>query len=98
MTTTITTTFINCGSERGEISLGIFDVCNGTADSIEYLNSYEHPQHPGSADWTIGVYRIMQDGMPFYAASTNGDPVWQEEDVEVWANMLAEYEIDPSTL
>lgn len=61
----------------------------GSCEVINY-GRYAHPEHTDSNDWAIWVFRI--NGA--YVASTNGDPVWADEDLQAWAELMAEYEIE----
>ena len=53
------------------------------------LGMYEHPDHPGNNDWQITIYRLGD----VRVADTNGDPVWEEDDQQVFAELIEEYEI-----
>lgn len=88
------TTYINCN--RDDISTGIrYEAESNNCQSVEFVGSYEHPEHPGSADWTIYLYKLTtKEGWTVWGAATNGDPVWQEEDGQAWAELMAEYEIE----
>jgi hypothetical protein len=58
---------------------------------LDFLGKYQHPEHPGSNDWTISIYRFPNGTR---AASTNGDPIWEESDPQAFAEMLEEYKIN----
>lgn len=86
------TVFVNCDAET--ISTGILAECKD-AQKIELVGRYEHPEHAGSADWMIGLYTITTaEGCTIRAASTNGDPVWEEQDAQAFGDLLEEYGID----
>ena len=58
---------------------------------LTHLGTYEHPDHPGSNDWTIRVY----DFGGVKVADTNGDPVWQENCPNAWRHLMQSYGIIP---
>jgi hypothetical protein len=43
--------------------------------------------HDGEPDSYVGFYALPVDGSEILVANTNGDPVWQEEDSEVFARL-----------
>ena len=57
---------------------------------IDLIGVYDHPDHPGSNDWRIRLYAF--NGIR--VADTNADPVWEEEDYQVFADLLAEYGVE----
>lgn len=57
---------------------------------LKYIGNYRHPDHPDSSDWDIGIFEIPDGGR---VATTNGDPVWEEADPGLFAEMLEEYQI-----
>lgn len=57
---------------------------------IELIGAYEHPDHPGSNDWSIRVYEV--DGVR--VIDTNADPVWEERDYQVFSALLTEYGVE----
>lgn len=58
--------------------------------TVVLLGKYEHPDHPGSGDWAISVYDVGG----FRVADTNGLPIWEEGDQEVFADLLEEYGVE----
>ena len=58
--------------------------------TVELLGEYEHPDHPGSKDWSIRLYFV--GGV--CVADTNGDPVWEQNDPVAFAALLAEYGVE----
>jgi len=54
---------------------------------VEGGQQYAHPSHTDSADWCIYLFTV--DG--WRVASTNGDPVWEEQDMQAFAELLEEY-------
>ena len=54
---------------------------------VTLVGVYDHPDHPNDNDWRISVYEFGG----IRVASTNGDPVWEEDDYTVFANLLKEY-------
>lgn len=83
------TTYINC--EKDNVSLGIqAELSEG--DTCTLVGFYEHPRYRGSNDWTIGLYKVeTPEGFETRAMSTNGDPVWEENDLQAFSDMLEEY-------
>ena len=58
---------------------------------LDFLGKFQHPEHPDSNDWAICIYRFPS-GMR--VAVTNGDPVWEETDLQLFAKLLEEYRIE----
>ena len=58
--------------------------------TVELLGEYEHPDHPGSKDWSIRLYFVGD----VCVADTNGDPVWEQNDPAAFAALLAEYGVE----
>lgn len=58
--------------------------------NVELLGEFEHPDHPGSADWAIRVYDVGG----FRVADTNGLPIWEEDDIEAFTDLIEEYGVD----
>ncbi len=86
------TTFINCAED--EVSSGIVAEMEDCAEgSVKLVGRYQHPAHFDSRDWDVRLYNINCDGFETCAFSTNGDPVWQENDQQAFEDMLEEYEI-----
>ena len=85
------TTYINCTEDN--VSLGIRAECRD-AQAIELLGRYPHPSNPYNADAMISLYEITAaEGWKTRAVATNGDPLWEENDSEVFAATLEEYGI-----
>lgn len=59
-------------------------------DTVQLIGTHEHPDHAGSADWSIQIYSVSGH----LVASTNGDVVSEEVDPGGFALMLEEYGID----
>ena len=59
--------------------------------TVEFIGEYDHPDHPGSKDWSIRLYFVRDTCV----ADTNGDPVWEEDDPAAFAALLAEYGVNP---
>jgi hypothetical protein len=56
------------------------------------LGRHDHPQHPGSTDWQICLYRVGRK----LVAATNGDPVWHG--TEAWTVLMSEYGLSWTTV
>lgn len=56
---------------------------------VQLLGEFEHPDHPGSGDWSIRLYDV--GGVR--VADTNGDPVWEEDDRSAFEELLEEYSV-----
>lgn len=48
----------------------------------------------GSSDWMIKLYDLNG----YRVADTNGDPVWEQQDETLFAELLEEYGIDNPSL
>lgn len=59
-------------------------------DTVCFLGEYDHPDHPGSGDWSIRLYEL--NGVR--VADTNAEPVWEENDRTVFEELLEEYGVD----
>ena len=59
-------------------------------ETVECLGRFEHPDHPGSNDWSITVYRVA-GGL---VADTNGDPVIEDASPSGFAELLAIYGVE----
>ena len=74
-------------------SAGIESVCRESGiTEIECIGKFEHPDHHGSNDWSITLYKL-DSGSGGRVADTNGDPGWEDADEAAFAEMLAEYGI-----
>ena len=72
-------------------SAGIsFEAKKAGLNTVELIDEYEHPDHPGSKDWAIRLYFVGD----VRVADTNGDPVWEEDDPVAFADLLAEYGVE----
>ena len=58
--------------------------------TVELFGEFEHPDHPGSKDWSIRLYFVGDTCV----ADTNGDPVWEEDDPATFAALLEEYGVE----
>ena len=58
--------------------------------TVEMFGEFEHPDHPGSRDWTIRIYFVGDACV----ADTNGDPVWEAADPAAFAALLKEYGVE----
>ncbi len=75
------TAFINC-TEDG-LSTGILANLGG-AKSIELVDTYQRDAN--KPDSIAREYRITgANGYEYYVLSTNGDPIWEEQDPAVYA-------------
>ena len=45
--------------------------------------------HEGAADWYVGFYAMLnkKEGCEYRVANTNGDPVWEEQDTQAFADL-----------
>lgn len=64
-----------------------------TATKIELLGKHEHPEHPGSNDWTVTLYWLEGEKGGTQVAATNGDSVWPESDPQEFADLMESYGI-----
>ena len=58
--------------------------------TVEMFGEFEHPDHPGSRDWTIRIYFVGDACV----ADTNGAPVWEAADPAAFAALLKEYGVE----
>jgi hypothetical protein len=71
-------------------SLGIrAEMAKDSYTTADLIGTYQHPQHPGSRDWDVTLYRAA-DTLVF---DTNGDPVWQGYGTG-FDELVTEYGID----
>jgi len=75
---------INCASIKAEArKLGL--------KKLELLGKYWHPEHPDSNDFAIEIYQFPGGAK---VAATNGDPIWEEQDLQVWGDLMEQYGIE----
>jgi len=60
-------------------------------DELEFIGKYYHPDFPDSEDHSIKIYEFPAG---FRVGQTNGEPIWEENDLQEWAEMLEIYHID----
>ena len=72
-------------------SIGIAGAARAAGcEHVALVGEYEHPDHPGSKDWSIRLYFVGD----VCVADTNGDPVWEQDDPAAFAELLAEYGVE----
>lgn len=59
-------------------------------EKIKYIGKFWHPEHSDSNDYAIEIYEYK--GMK--VAATNGNPIWEESDFEIWEEMMVIYGIE----
>ena len=59
-------------------------------ETVNLIGTYEHPEHPGSNDWTIRLYEMGD----VRVIDTNGDPIWEESHPVEFAETLAAYGVE----
>lgn len=58
-------------------------------ENAEILGTYDHPDHRGEADWRLTLWQVGDTR----AAETNADPMFESDDADAFAALLAEYGI-----
>ena len=58
-------------------------------ENAEIHGTYDHPNHCGDTDWRLTLWQVGD----VRAAETNADPVFESDDPEAFAELLAEYGI-----
>jgi hypothetical protein len=58
---------------------------------LEFIGKFWHPGHPESNDWAIEIYQFPGGAK---VAATNGNPIWEESDFEIWEEMMVIYGIE----
>lgn len=58
--------------------------------TVELVGEFDHPDHQGSGDWMIRLYEV--NGVR--VADTNGLPIWEEDDIEAFTDLLEEYGVE----
>ena len=73
-------------------SAGIRAALEATGDTYATnVGTYEHPAHPGNADWRITLWLFPAGD---FAIETNGDPIFEVSHPEDFAQICADYGID----
>lgn len=90
-TATIQTQYINC--DPASMPRDLYLDHDGKVVSIEHGGTYEHPQHPGVADWCVNLWTItLPDGRTCGAVSNNA--ITYYEDDASFAETIEEYGIN----
>lgn len=82
-------------SKDYEIEIAEFNSAGIRAAAARYDITHMHfigggyaDGHDGEADWYIGFYALPHPKYgDFLVATTNADPVWQEEDAQAFADL-----------
>ena len=68
----------------------VYEASEAGLSTVDFIGEFHHPDHPGSADWSIRLYFVGD----VCVADTNGDPVWEQDDPAAFAELLAEYGVE----
>ena len=75
---------INCSEIENEANkLGL--------NELEFIGKYWHPDHQDTNDWAIEIYQFPGGVL---VAKTNGDAVWENQDLQVWAELTEQYGVE----